>query len=164
MGKLIPLSRHLNLEELRAALRYDPETGHLIWVNCSHKRLNGRRAGNHNGKGHRVVHIWGREYKEHRLIWYMVTGEEPGDNVDHKNRIRDDNRWENLRLADHSQNQMNSERYGEERGIQKLYNGKYRARISLNRQRLNLGTYSTREEALAARQAKAAEHYGEFCI
>lgn len=36
----------------------------------------------------------------HRLVWKWVHGTEPGETIDHINRIRTDNRAWNLRIAD----------------------------------------------------------------
>lgn len=38
----------------------------------------------------------------HRLVWKWVTGEEPGDTIDHIDRDRSNNRFWNLRIADWS--------------------------------------------------------------
>lgn len=49
------------------------------------------------------------EYMEHRLAWFYMMGEWPGVNgsIDHKNRIKNDNRWENLRFATWTEQQVN---------------------------------------------------------
>lgn len=51
-------------------------------------------------------------YLLHRLIWLYVTGSFPpeGMEIDHINRIRNDNRWCNLRLVNSTENKLNSER------------------------------------------------------
>lgn len=36
----------------------------------------------------------------HRLVWKWVHGSEPGETIDHINRVRSDNRAWNLRIAD----------------------------------------------------------------
>lgn len=70
----------------------------------------GNKAGCHNKYGYRVIKINGTIYKEHRLIWIYHYGEIQGNLfIDHINRIRDDNRIENLRLVNRSLNQMNSD-------------------------------------------------------
>jgi len=42
--------------------------------------------------------------------------------------------------------------------------GRYRAQITLNNKRINLGTYATAKEAAIARDKAARELHGEFAI
>lgn len=58
-----------------------------------------------------------KAYFAHRLVWIMHNGDIPeGLAIDHINRIRDDNRIENLRLATRAQNAHNSNpRMGDKR-------------------------------------------------
>ena len=41
----------------------------------------------------------GRQLYMHRVIWKWVTGADANETLDHKNQIRDDNRFENLAPA-----------------------------------------------------------------
>lgn len=36
----------------------------------------------------------------HRVVWKWITGKEPGMTIDHINRVRHDNRFWNMRIAD----------------------------------------------------------------
>lgn len=67
--------------------------------------------------------------------------------IDHKNRDPMDNRRENLRLVTHRQNCLNT---SHAKGYTKLANGKYRAIIKVNGKAIELGHWSTPEEARAA--------------
>ena len=49
-------------------------------------------------KGYLYTQFFGKRYKLHRLIWLWMTGEWP-DNIDHKDRRRDNNIWTNLRKS-----------------------------------------------------------------
>ena len=153
----------LTWEELRQQLDYDTKMGWLTWKMAKPRIHVGRRAGSFRLKGeHRDITICGQNWIEHRLIWFWMTGKDPGDAyVDHKNRRRTDNRWENLRLANHSQNYVNSKHFGPSRGIRKNKEGEYRVRISLNHveRSKNVRTY------LAAKRLRnkwERELYGEF--
>lgn len=75
-----------------------------------------RRKGNgllsfgtpHPKTGHCQIGISGRLYYIHRLIWVLHFGNIPNALVvDHRDNNPRNNRLENLRLATHSQNQMN---------------------------------------------------------
>ena len=87
--------------QARELLAYDPETGIVRWIKdrggCAKK---GRLAGSEDRDGYIVVGIYERQYKMHRVIWLMMTGQWPKGEIDHKNRIRWDNRWRNLRDVD----------------------------------------------------------------
>ena len=47
---------------------------------------------------HRYIKVLlnGQHYLAHRIIWKMITGNDPVNVIDHINRVRDDNRIDNL--------------------------------------------------------------------
>ena len=99
--------KEITQEELKKQLEYDPFTGvfkHLI-SNC--RNTKGEIAGVSKTEGYLELSISCKKYYLHRLAWLYMTGEWPKNKVDHINRIREDNRWENLRLADDAQNSHN---------------------------------------------------------
>lgn len=61
-----------------------------------------------NSRGYMRVKIEGKEYTTHRLVYLYHHGELP-EIVDHINRIKDDNKIENLRGATRCQNAWNVE-------------------------------------------------------
>lgn len=99
--------------EIKAALSYDPETGIMTWRVRSdvptewNTRYSGKKVGSFDRKGYFQCSFKGRVLRVHRLIWWLVTGEDPKGKVDHINGVRTDNRWSNLRLADQVQNSEN---------------------------------------------------------
>jgi hypothetical protein len=105
--------------------------------------------------------------RETLYLHRLVVGASGGEQVDHKNRDRLDCRRENLRKVTSAQNLMN-------KSISKVntsgYKGvsfdkrrnKWRSRIKLNGKELNLGYYSTREDAARAYNGMAAELFGEY--
>ncbi len=97
----------ISAKEARKHLRYVASTGQLWWrIRASGRRMN-RPAGSLAVQGYITVTVCGKSYKAHRLIWLMQTGRWPKPEADHKNTIRRDNRWRNLREATRSQNRMN---------------------------------------------------------
>ena len=54
-----------------------------------------------------LINLNAEYFSSHRIIWKLVTGNDPKDMIDHINCIRNDNRWSNLREADNSKNQCN---------------------------------------------------------
>ena len=56
--------------------------------------------GSYDKDGYLIYKIKGQQIKAHRLVWFLCYKEFPRGEIDHINRIRDDNRIENLRIAD----------------------------------------------------------------
>jgi hypothetical protein len=110
-------------------------------------------------KGYFVVKINGKMIKCHRIIGYAYLGLDitnKKDLIDHKNRIRNDNRVENLQISDHRKNQFNREIKGY--SFVKS-SGKYQSTIRINGKTKHLGYYDTPEEASAKyHEAKAIFH------
>ena len=92
-----------SLEELNNKYSYDPKTG-VLTGKVQNKAI---KAKNH--KGYTVIRIARKEYMAHRVIWMLMTGEDPGrDLIDHINQDKSDNTWSNLRRVGHSDNQINN--------------------------------------------------------
>lgn len=117
----------------------------------------GQRVGCINTEGYRVFGFKGRQYKEHREVFFIVHGYYP-DIIDHENKDRSDNRPSNLRDATPNQNQYNRSGI---RGYRKK-NNKYEARISFNGRRMALGTYNCPTTARLVYMKAAKELYGEW--
>jgi len=81
---------------VRELISYDPETGIVRWKKRRRGVRVGRLVGNEDRDGYIVVSLLGRQYKLHRVIWLFVTGKWPEGEIDHKNKLRWDNRWDNL--------------------------------------------------------------------
>ena len=147
-------------------LRYEPETGKLIWLV---DRPNGVKAGDEAGSvrkdGYRYVCVEDQRYFAQVVCWRLKTDQWPEHMVDHRNGIRDDNRWVNLRPASRSQNGYNAKRRSDNTtGVKGVYpyNGKFRAKINVSGRPMYLGTFETIEAAAEARDAAERQHHGEF--
>ena len=100
------MSKTLTQERLKKLLHYDPETGIFIrLVKTSFIKI-GDIAGYHS-HGYITFSVDGKEYLAHRLSFLYMEGYFPENDVDHINRIRDDNRWCNLRHVTHKCNLRN---------------------------------------------------------
>ena len=121
----------------------------------------------HGHKGHRgCVYfrctINGKRYFLHNLIMQPPKGYV----VDHVNGDSTDNRRDNLRLCTPSQNMQN--RRGKlahtlPKGISYRKDcNKYRAYIGINNKRINLGQFSTLEEAVRIRLEAEEKYFGDY--
>lgn len=77
---------------------YDPNTGILTrW---------GEPVGHRNWDGYLMVKFQNKSMRVHRVAFFLMTGRWP-THIDHINRVRTDNRWNNLREVQPSQNSQN---------------------------------------------------------
>lgn len=101
-------SSHLLYDELKQLLHYNPINGWFTWKQNSYQRKAGARAGAiHKHDVYRTITIKHKKIMEHRLAWFYMKGEWPKDRLDHKNKDKADNRFENLREATPLQNARN---------------------------------------------------------
>ncbi|WP_424138634.1 HNH endonuclease [Roseomonas chloroacetimidivorans] len=156
------------VDRLRSRLAYCPTTGVLRW---RHTRPGPKSRSDDAGcvkpDGYRYVRFEGGNYLAHRLIWLMMTGDEPGRFIDHINGEPSDNRWANLRLASHAENMRNSRmQRNNTSGFKGVRYDRARQRwiaeIKKDGRTIRLGRFGTAEAAGAARAAAAAELHGEF--
>ncbi len=159
----------LTQERVRELFDYNPETGVVVWKKKSSTRATAARIGKRAGStsahsGYRSLCVDGKYYPEHRVIFVYMTGKMPGQQVDHINGVKDDNRWCNLRQATHSENQRNKKRSKKNTsGRTGVYYRKNRntwvALIWVDRKLIGLGSYKTKREAIIAR-VKGEKKYG----
>jgi hypothetical protein len=96
-------------DRLREVLDYDPETGIFTWRVSRGKAKAGNQAGRVNQTtGYIEIGLDGVLVGAHILAWLYVHGEWPPSLIDHRNRIRTDNRLSNLRFATYSLNRFNA--------------------------------------------------------
>jgi hypothetical protein len=157
----------LTHDRLRKILHYDPITGNFTWLANKSNRNAGKIAGSVTDNGYRLIKINGRNYLGHRLAWLYMTGEWPKEMVDHKDRIKFNNVWTNLREATRSQNQANAGLPSTNcSGIKGVHwdkkDKKWRAQIGVKGKKINLGGFDTPEPAHAAYVFAANEYFGDF--
>lgn len=156
---------------------YTPETGSIFWKTrprhhfgsdrmwrSTNARLAGRRVGAFPyTNGYCYVRIAGTDFLVHRVIFKMMSGEEPPVQVDHDNLSPTDNRWTNLRPADNGMNMRNSARFGRAlpKGVTQV-GRRYKARIAVDGRSVHLGFHPTPEAAHAAYVEAGHRMHGEF--
>lgn len=164
MGEGLMKLTDLTAEELKSVLHYDPETGVFTRLGGPRK---GKAAGSVDSWGHRQIRIYGRLYTAGRPAWLYMTGEWPSEEVDHENVLPADDRWENLRLASHSENVCNQQRRCDNTsGHKGVYwhgsSGMWQASIGKGNKLIYLGLFKTKEEAIRVRLAAVEKMHGDF--
>jgi HNH endonuclease/AP2 domain len=168
----------LTQEIVRELLDYDPLTGALTWRDRGRHWFrsdrdcdawNTRHAGKPVGsadsmrKGYLSVVLFHRTYQAHRVIFLLMTGHWPADQIDHDNHNRADNRLKNILEATNLQNQRNqtlrNDNTSRRVGVQwRADRGKFEAKIGVKGQTIGLGHFDTFEAACAAREAAERLH------
>ena len=151
----------LSAEIVRDRFTYDPIEGVL------RVRANGKVAGFRHKDGYWRVKVASRSYLRHRLVWLLMTGSWPVGLMVHRNLIRGDDRWENLRVCTSSQNRANTHaQSNSSHGFKGVtwhnQNRRWLAQIMVKRKRKCLGLYDTPEAAHAAYCEAASKYFGEF--
>lgn len=160
----------LTADRARELFVYNPRTGEIKWtIRKGGKIPADLSAGYVDHEGYRVIRVDGVNYRAHRVIWLMETGTWPSDMIDHANGDRSDNRWQNLRQATNSQNQMNKKaRTTGASGfkgvsiIRRRGRVQYRASIRHKGKTHVSGYYDTAQDAYEHYRREAVRVYGEF--
>lgn len=163
--KYAPLTR----ERLTELLDYNVATGVFVWKkknSVAGPDLTGVVAGVIH-KGYRIIGIDKKNYRAARLAWLYVTGRWPSRHVDHKNCIKDDDRFENLREATPQQNAANHRAHCNNKsgfkGVRRRHGlNLWSAHIRRSNRTVTLGYFKTPEEANAAYREAAERAFGEF--
>lgn len=140
---------------LNSRFRYNQTTGKLYYAG-THTECEGTR----NNKGYLQISVNGIKYLKHRIIYKMVTGEDPTV-IDHKDHNPKNNKWNNLRNCSTNQNLQNRKPMKNNKlGISGVTakRDKFVATI----QDKYLGIFDNLNDAVKARQKAEKEIFGKF--
>lgn len=146
-------------KRLKEVLNYDSETGIFTWVDYSNfGRAKTGAAGWFCTAGYLTIQIDKVKYQAHRLAWLYTYGYFPENNIDHINRIKQDNRIDNLRDVSQQCNVRNSRIRKDNKtgvpGVIKYSRCKgWAAQIKINRRSKTIGYYSSFTDAVFHRFA-----------
>lgn len=150
------MKEYPSTEELRAT--FDYVDGCLYWkIKPAMCIFVGDKAGTPKGNnGYCRIQYKGSTYLVHRLVWIWHGNKlEEGMEIDHINRVRADNRIENLRQVTRTENLANQKRLLVCFLPSRKGKNKWKAYTKQTKQQKqkHLGYYRTKEEALKAVEA-----------
>jgi HNH endonuclease/AP2 domain len=157
-------------EELKSQFHYDVDTGlftRISIIRFSHAKVGDISNCIDSSTGYIRIMVNHKIYQAHRLAWLYMTGKMPKEHIDHINRVRNDNRWCNLRLATNAENcrnrkmQINNTSGYKGVSLKKATN-KYIAQAKLNGKKIYIGTFNTAKLAGKAYQLFAKQNHGNF--
>ncbi len=154
----------LTQEKLKQLLSYDPINGIFTWRITSGGTKAGAIAGSYRSKGYVVISVLAKLYSAHRLVWLYVHGAFPEKEIDHINRVKHDNRLDNLRDADRFLNTQNTglqrNNTSGARGVgwNKEHQA-WRVRISVKGRTTLLGSFADFNAACSAYSTAAKMHH-----
>jgi hypothetical protein len=150
--------KDITYDRLKEALHYNPKTGVWTWRVSTARRINVGDIAGHVSKtnGYRRIKIDGKLYLSIRLAFLYMEGYFPEHDVDHINRIRDDDRWANLREVSRQCNIRNAGvRCTNKSGVKGVHwdasRGKWVATVTVNYKDINLGRHCRFRNAVLAR-------------
>lgn len=176
MGRRSDIKPLPSLERLNELLSYDAHSGVLTWkMQSATSRKNigfnnkcaGKVAGTIGLKGYLTIGIEHNYYLTHRIIWKMMTGEDPADIIDHEDTDRLNNRWKNLRETANGKNIQNSKlRIDNKSGVKGVHwdawHQKWAAVLTTDGKSIKLGRFSSLEEATNVITQARLKAHGEF--
>lgn len=177
------MKNDISAEYVRQLLDYDAIAGILTWKNrepqmftpgfhsaeTQCKAWNAKFAGAQAGHvsqndGYLRLYIDNSPYLGHRIVWLIVYGTMPPYKLDHKNGVRSDIKFKNLRPATDAENGQNRKHH---KNNTSGYSGvtwhkraqKWYANISVRHNKIFLGSFETAQDAsIAYLEAKKQLH------
>jgi len=164
--------RDLDIDIARSLIHYDHSSGIAAWKvrdrslfrrNQDYLSWNTKFAwscvgGMPRPDGYLGTKIFNVPYMVHRIVWAMYHGENTGYEIDHVNGDRSDNRITNLRAVHSSVNSRNKCRHrNNSSGVAGVHwsldANKWRVSIGVSGEKVNLGLFTSLDDAAAARLA-----------
>ena len=141
-------------EYIKKILDYNFITGKWKWrTNKAPNTKVGSLAGSLTTRGYRQIMIDGVGHSAARLVFLYVEGSLPTNQVDHINRMRDDNQWNNLRDVTNRENSLNRDVSNPFTGVgwDKRTNKWIAYSSQIKGKRIGLGRFNTHLAACYAR-------------
>ena len=147
----------LTQKELKKNLYYNKNTGIFIWIkNKNWKTIGNKKAGCKTNDGYITIGLNKKHYLAHRLAWLYEFGYFPNQQIDHINRIKNDNRICNLRDVNNAINQRNTNiRKTNKSGYKGIFWNKQRkkwcSKITVNYKDIKIKFFKDKNKAIKER-------------
>ena len=156
----------ISFKRVRELLHYDHTTGIFTNKVDRYRVKAGQQTGIPSPQGYIQICVGGSTYTAQELAYFWMKGEW-APMVDHKNLVRTDNRWTNLRPATRSQNMANaSATVKSSSGIRGVYkdkkSGKWIAAVNHGSFRKTLGRFDDLAVAAKVRLKAMMDIHGEY--
>lgn len=145
-------------KRLKEVFDYNGETGMFTWkITKSSKSIKGNLAGSVSDKGYLTVRIDGGFYRLHRLAWLYITGSHPEGQIDHIDRNKTNNKFNNLRITSNTENCRNKTmNKSNTTGVTGIYwrksTKKWQVSIKVNYKSVHIGCFNNLKDAITARK------------
>lgn len=155
-------------ELLHKILNYDQYAGIFTWKKGRQRISVGDVAGSLKKSGYVDIWIDQKQYRAHRLAWLYTYGYLPEHEIDHKNRIKDNNWISNLRESTRLCNVRNiGISIRNKSGVIGVHFGKglrpWKSQIGVNRKIIHIGGFPEFSEAAKARWQSEKKHNFPNC-
>ena len=155
-------------ERLRELFEYNVDTGDFVRISPVRKANVGDVAGCIGKHGYVAISVDCKRYYAHRLAFIYMTGDCP-KTVDHKDRVRSNNKWSNLRESTAQLQEANKTKC---QGVTSRFKGVhfskqkkgYVAKIKIDGKELYLGTHECEDDAAAAYNSAAINAFGKYAV
>ena len=146
----------LTYEELKALVVYGEDAEGAYFERLVKKGPRGpigaKLRGFVNSIGYVNIQFNYKTYAFHRVVVFYHTGVWP-ESVDHTDKDKTNNIYNNLRECTHAENCRNRVSYRDAKGVYPASKGWWRTSIQLNNVYHYIGTFPTKEAAITARAA-----------
>ena len=159
-------NKKLTHKKLKKILHYDPETGIFRWLVANAHRV---KVGDVAGcvcktSGYRIIIIYSKRYNASRLAFFYMEGYWPEYEVDHRDRIKHNDAWSNLRHVSRVCNMRNQKiscknKSGVTGVCWNKGHNKWHAQIKVLQKQKSLGYFTNLKDAVKARW-EAEKEYG----
>lgn len=171
---------NLTQKYLKSILDYNSVTGVFTWrqrpidhfknshrQNIWNSKHSGTVAGSMTPLGYWRITINNKSYRAHRIAWLYTYGRWPKDQIDHIDGNKLNNRIDNLRKANNSENNRNvglkkTNKSGHKGVSWNNRDKKWQAYIGVNGRNKSLGSYDSAQEASEAYTQAAKIYHGDF--